>query len=308
MLPITLRQLQYLAAIADSGTISAAADQCQVSAVAVRQGLIDLERTLGHTLTLRQRAKGVTLTPEGKVALRHAHNILREVSQLPLSIDMETQRARRKLRVGVFSSLSTWMIPPLLKFLAAEHPDVQLEYVEGDIDLIKKCLNAGDIDVFIANHNQLREDVDKLQEFPIREVQPYILVSEHHRLAHYPGVRFSDLQQENFVLLSLNPAKQRMVEVLDTYDLSANVQWESRNVETVNGIVGSGLAIALQFSFGTDRTSLDGEKLVSVPVLDPMPSNTAVACIPADADISPLVRSAIDHLQLLYRQESGAPS
>lgn len=302
MLPITLRQFEYLVAVADSGTIAGAAEQCQVSAVAVGQGLAELDRILGTELTTRRRAKGVTLTPAGEVVAARARKILREIAQLPSHIDAETRRRSRKLRIGVFTSLSTWVIPPLMKFFATEHPDVELEYLEGDIVEMQKSLDAGNIDLFVANRNQLREITGELQMFPVREVKPYVLVAEHHRLSGYPGVRFSDLTGEDFVLLGLNPAYQRMMEILTNYGLGGNVRWQSRNVETVSGIVGSGLAIALQFSFGTNRTSLDGEKLISVPVLDPMPANVAVACIPAGMEMSPTVHAAVEHLRELYQR------
>lgn len=294
---VTLRQLEYLVAVADAGTIAGAADICMVSPVAVGQGLADLDRQLDAELTRRRRAKGVELTPVGEVVVERARVVLREVAQLPMVIDAETQRRSRHLRVGVFTSLSTWAVPTLLKYFAATAPDVVVDYVEGDIDHLRRGLDQGEVDMILANRNQLAEGGRGLQVFPVQVVRPYILVSEEHALAREEGVRFADVADEDFVLLAVNPAHKLMTEVLDSYGLGARVRWMSRNVETVNGIVGSGLAVALQFSFGHNRMSLDGEKLVSVPVIDPMPENVAVVCIPEGLRVPPLVQAAIEHLR-----------
>lgn len=297
MYAVTLRQLEYLVAVADAGTIADAAVQCLVSPVAVGQALADLDRALGTELTRRRRAKGVTLTPAGEAVVERARLVLREVAQLPLVIDAESESRARRLRIGVFASLSTWAVPSLLKHFAATAPEVQIDYVEGDIDLLRRSLDQGEVDMFLANRNQLPGGGAGLQVFPIRVVRPFVLVSEHHRLAGRDGVRFTDLAEEDFVLLALHPAHQLMTDVLTSYGLADNIRWKSRNVETVNGIVGSGLAVALQFSFGHRRTSLDGERLVSVPVLDPMPENIAVACIPEGMKVSVLVGEAIRYLR-----------
>lgn len=299
MLKATLRQLEYLVAVADTGTIADAAARSLVSPVAVGQALKDLDKSFGTELTKRQRAKGVTLTPAGEVVVERARKVLREVSQLPMIIDAEMERRARRLRFGVFASLSTWAVPALLKYFAAQDSEVQVDYLEGDLELLRQNLDEGEIDFFLANSHQLPDHDSTLQTFPVKEVRPYILVSEHHRLAGREGVRFSDCVGEDFVLLGLSPAYERMIEILEAHGIADQVRWHSRNVETVNGIVGGGLAIALHFSFGHRRMSLDGERLVSLPVLDTMPNNVAVVCVPQDMKVSQMVQEAIDHLRAL---------
>lgn len=297
MLSVTLRQLEYLVAVAEAGTIVGAAQQCRVSPVAVGQALADLDRHLGAELTRRRRAKGVELTSTGEAVVERARTVLREVAQLPLVIDAEAERQLSRLQIGVFTALSTWAVPSLLKHFAVAFPGVTVDYLEGDIDQLRRHLDQGKVDMILANRNQLAGNEEGLQVFPVREVRPYVLLEENHRLAGSSGVRFADVETEDFVLLAVNPAHKLMMEVLDRYGLRDNVRWMSRNVETVNGIVGSGLAVALHFTFGANRMSLDGDRLISVPVIDPMPTNECVVCIPAGLKVPPLVEEAIRHLR-----------
>ena len=76
----SLRQLSYLVAIADHGTMTAAAAVCHVSQAAVSVGIIDLERQLGVQLLARHRGHGVTLTEVGAEVVRDARRLSRAVS------------------------------------------------------------------------------------------------------------------------------------------------------------------------------------------------------------------------------------
>ena len=72
----TLRQLEYLSAVAEHGSIAAAALHAHASAGGVSQAISDLEQRLGVQLFIRQKAKAVTLTEAGTRVLRDARRLL----------------------------------------------------------------------------------------------------------------------------------------------------------------------------------------------------------------------------------------
>jgi DNA-binding transcriptional LysR family regulator len=65
----TLHHLEVLVAVAETGTVSAAAERLHLSASAVSSAITELENRLGAVLTVRRRAKGVRLTATGSAAL-----------------------------------------------------------------------------------------------------------------------------------------------------------------------------------------------------------------------------------------------
>src|SRR5699024_12729149 len=78
----TLRQLEYLVAVADAGSISAAAGALHVTPTAVASAITELERTLHTQLMVRRKAHGVVLTPTGTFLYNRATTLLRDADEL----------------------------------------------------------------------------------------------------------------------------------------------------------------------------------------------------------------------------------
>ncbi|WP_074025361.1 LysR family transcriptional regulator [Corynebacterium crudilactis] len=291
MFNISLRQLEYLVTVAETGTINAAADICMVSPVAVGHALGELDRALGTPLTNRVRAKGVSLTPAGETVAEQARKILQDVAQLPLLIDAQSTTIGRTVRIGAFASLSASTIPPLITHFRKSHPETEIHFIEGDYDVLTAALSAGEIDMFLAQRNQLRPGV---QALPIRRLKPYILMSTDHLLAAETDISFHQLHNEDFIRLGLSPARQHMTAILEEHGLKDRIRWTSDSIETVKELVGSGLGISLLYSYNQHFHTISGKKLSSVPIRDIGRENFTVVCIPDNIDPSPATLAVVD--------------
>ena len=90
----TLRQLEYLVAVAEQGTFGAAAESVHVSQPAMSSQIAELEQKLGVTLFERDR-RGARVTPEGEAIVTAARRVLDEAAQLvQLASD---RRCRREI-------------------------------------------------------------------------------------------------------------------------------------------------------------------------------------------------------------------
>ena len=78
---MVLRQLEYLVALAREKHFGRAADACHVSQPTLSAAIRLLEDDLGAPIVERGH-RYVGLTPQGQVALEHAHRILAEVENL----------------------------------------------------------------------------------------------------------------------------------------------------------------------------------------------------------------------------------
>jgi DNA-binding transcriptional LysR family regulator len=94
---ITLERLRAFCAVADSGSLSAAARQLFTSKAAVSLHIKELERQCGRPLLVRERHR-ITLTKEGEIFYDRAHRILQEVSSLERLCARFT--THRRLRIG----------------------------------------------------------------------------------------------------------------------------------------------------------------------------------------------------------------
>ena len=99
----TLRQLEYFVAVAEAGTVTAAAEQVHLSQSAMSTALADLERVLGVQLLVRHHARGVTLTPSGEELLISARLLLRQADDLDMSAHSLGEGLEGRVRLGCFA-------------------------------------------------------------------------------------------------------------------------------------------------------------------------------------------------------------
>ena len=72
----TLRQLEYLVAVAEYGSVSGAAHALHVSQSTLSSGISEMERSLNLQLLVRHHAKGVSLTQAGERLISKARSML----------------------------------------------------------------------------------------------------------------------------------------------------------------------------------------------------------------------------------------
>lgn len=148
---LDLRRLRYFAAIAEHGSLSAAARALNVAQPALSHHVARLERLFGAPLLVRH-SNGVSLTEAGRALGRHAVDIgtrvrLAEAEVLALTVP---QVALTKLRLAVISSIAADLTPVLLTSLPRELPDVVLRITESGTLDSRDLLASGKADIAIS--------------------------------------------------------------------------------------------------------------------------------------------------------------
>ena len=96
---MVLRQLEYLAALAREKHFGRAAEACHVSQPTLSAAIRLLEDDLGAPIVERGH-RYVGLTPQGQIALEHAHRILAEVENLRHELEEIDKGLTGRLRIG----------------------------------------------------------------------------------------------------------------------------------------------------------------------------------------------------------------
>src|SRR3989304_976471 len=126
---ITLRQLQYFAALVQHRHFGRAAEACAVTQPALSMQIRDLERTLGVELVERRRGEAM-LTDTGAEVARRAERILSATRDI---VDMARHRERLlggRLQIGVIPTLAPYVLPNILPLLHRRHPELRVELRE----------------------------------------------------------------------------------------------------------------------------------------------------------------------------------
>ena len=125
--PVDLKALRALVAVADYGSFRSAARAIGYTQSAVSHQVGLLERSLNAKLFTRPGGRGaVALTPAGEVAYRRARRILGEVDSLGADVALLQSGERPTLRVGVFQTVTTELLPGALRILRESRPDVEV--------------------------------------------------------------------------------------------------------------------------------------------------------------------------------------
>lgn len=144
----TLRQLEYIVTIADTGRIGLAADVLNVSQPSLSAQLAEVETDLGVVLFIRGRS-GAKVTPDGEDIIRRARLILREHEDLRASAK-ENGIFQGRLRLGVLPSIGPYLLPEVVRKLHREYPNFRLVVREESTRELDEGLRNGRLDMIIS--------------------------------------------------------------------------------------------------------------------------------------------------------------
>ncbi|MDT7630650.1 MAG: hypothetical protein QOI50_2580 [Pseudonocardiales bacterium] len=185
----SLRALECLVAVADSGSITQAARLLHSSQPAVSHQLAVLERET-RTILVRREPRGVTLTPAGRAAIGDARRAVEAAAAAVRSARAAGEAVGGVLRLACAQSLSVPLLAPVIRRWHRRYPQVAITLREASvIDEFLGFIDSGEVDVAVV-------------PAPVPNRYPTIAVADEeivltaptgHRLARQPTVRLLDL-------------------------------------------------------------------------------------------------------------------
>lgn len=148
MLPFTLRQLEYVVAVAEHRHFRRAAEACGVSQPALSQGVRDLESVLGTPLFERVRPR-ILLTPAGERFVAGALVLLDQARGLAAASAPAEGPLAGTVRLGVIPTLAPYVLPPLLQSLGDAFPEARFELTEATSEEVLHGLAQARLDTVV---------------------------------------------------------------------------------------------------------------------------------------------------------------
>lgn len=146
---ITLRQLHYLAVLAETRHFGQAAERCHVTQPALSMQIAQLETHLDLVLVERDR-RAAHLTPDGEAVLRRARAALAQVGDIEAYARQRQGTLVGRLRLGIIPSVAPFLLPALLPALQASHPRLELAIRETITEALLDQLAHRAIDVALV--------------------------------------------------------------------------------------------------------------------------------------------------------------
>ncbi|WP_436643356.1 LysR substrate-binding domain-containing protein [Microbaculum sp. FT89] len=265
----TLRQLQYFIAVAGQGTVSGAAHTLSISQSAVTEAIKELERDLGVEL-FERHPRGLSITHKGHQFLRHATKILADVSDARRTFSEEQSAATGRLQLGVTSLVAGYVLSDLLARYRRAFPAVEVSAIEDNGEYLEHLLIGGELDVAVMVISNLRDRMALQAE--ILEVSPYRLwLPLGHRLASADIINVSDIAAEPLIMLTVDEIEENTGKLLSALGARPHVAFRTRSVEAVRSLVATGAGIALLPDLVYRPWSLEGDRIESRDISDPLP-------------------------------------
>ncbi|WP_116138819.1 LysR substrate-binding domain-containing protein [Trinickia diaoshuihuensis] len=185
---ITLDELQAFVSVVDSGSITAAAQQLDLTVSATSRTLGRLEEKLKTTL-LRRTTRRLELTEEGRAFLSDARAIIASVEGAEEQMAARRERPSGRLRVDAATPFMLHVIVPLVQGYRARYPQVELE-LNSNEDIIDLLERRTDVAIRIG---PLRDST--LHRKAVGRSRMRILASPPYLDAHGHPKRVSDLSR-----------------------------------------------------------------------------------------------------------------
>ncbi|UOR01895.1 LysR family transcriptional regulator [Leucobacter allii] len=291
----TLKQLEYFVAAAETGTIRAAAERCHVSPVGLGVALTELERALGTQLLHRRRAKGVVLTPEGRVVLPIARAIIVQATELQLKLNAHSDAVTGTLHVGCLTGIASMLMPDVCDTFAKQHPALSIDFREGTQDALYAALEGGDLEAAFLYERDLPETLDYVR---VIEMKPYVIVAADHRLAHRTSVDLRELADEPLIRLSIPPMSDPS-SWSDHMDAAPREAYTVSSVELMRTLVGRGLGYAVLGQRSPMTVTAEGLPIRELEITDHIPTVRVVLAFARGMRLPPRARALAEFARAL---------
>ncbi|MGW6129174.1 LysR family transcriptional regulator [Cellulomonas sp. NPDC055163] len=146
---LDVQALRLMRAIADHGSLTAAAAAIGSSQPAVSQHVRRLERRLGTAL-LERAGRGVRLTEAGRVLAHHGATVTAAVGAAAAEVQSLTTLRSGRVRLVAFPSATATIVPRALADLRERHPGLVVTLDEAEPPQALEALRTAACDVALA--------------------------------------------------------------------------------------------------------------------------------------------------------------
>lgn len=246
---LDLHTIRIVRAIAEAGSITAAAAQLGYSQPALSQHLQRAESRLGAPLVLRV-GRGVRLSEPGKVVARHSGPVLAALAAAEAELSRLVDQLSGTIRLAAFPSASSTIVPTLIARLAAVHPGIQLAYTEAEPPEALDSLRSGSIDLaitftFPGDPDDPHLNSPGTQAIPLFDDPAAVILPSQHRLAAEPKVRLADLADEDWIA-GCPLCRRHLLAACSELAIAPRIAHATDNSVAVLSLVAAGVGVALQ--------------------------------------------------------------
>ncbi|MEU3275399.1 LysR substrate-binding domain-containing protein [Saccharomonospora sp. NPDC006951] len=238
-----LHQLRYVAAVADAGSFTRAAEVLYLAQPSLSVQIRKLEKELGVALFERLGRK-VTLTTAGEAFLEHARPALFHLERAREEAVAVRDLQRGRLAIGALPSVGATLLPKVLADYRAAYPDVELRLIEHNVSAeFERMVQVGELDLAVVRAPWERPGITG--RVLIREPMVAML-PPGHRLADRAELDLAELSGDDFVGMQQGSGLRSILETAcRRHGFTPKVTVETEQLSVLCGMVRNGVGVSV---------------------------------------------------------------
>ncbi|MFY9316213.1 MAG: LysR substrate-binding domain-containing protein [Burkholderiales bacterium] len=264
---MTLTELRYVVAVAETRHFGRAAERCFVSQPSLSASVKNLEEELGVTLFERGK-RGVFLTEAGEQIVAQARRALEEAERVKSVAQQGRDPLQGALRLGIIHTVAPYLLPQLVAALRRSAPAMPLDVEENTTANLDRMLKAGELDAVIL---ALPYGGPGIETVPLYEESFRVAAPAGHPLARKKAVAVEELDAGELLLLPVGHCfRDQVLDACREFSRPPEPGRQGNSLETLRSMVASGLGVTVLPA--TALTARHANPLVkTVPFSDPCP-------------------------------------
>ena len=164
---VEIPHLRYVVAAADHSSFRRAANALNITQPTLSKRIREVEDRLGVTLFERSTG-GAELTPIGEEFVVSARRVLAELEVMQIRAKAGKRDDAGRLEIGFYTSLSTGSLRDIVLTFVKQHPDVEVNLVQGARAALIPLLDRGAIDIVVVLGEHVHTDYAHMSLWPDR--------------------------------------------------------------------------------------------------------------------------------------------
>lgn len=247
---MNLNHLRIFHAVAETGSVTAAARRLRVSQPAVSKQLGELETALGVHLVDRL-PRGVRLTRAGRSLAEHAERLFAIEREAELEMEKWTEDSRRVLSVGASTTIGSYLAPSLFGEFRRLHPDVALSLEIENTSMVYEMVREDRVDLGLVEGLQSEED---LLCSPFAEDELVAVTAPGDPLLAKKELQLAQIAERPFLMRERGSGTREVLEAaLLARGVEVQIEMELGSIEALKNAVASRLGIAFLSSLALDH-------------------------------------------------------
>jgi DNA-binding transcriptional LysR family regulator len=296
---VKLNQLRAVVAIAEHGSLRAAARSLDTAQPTLTRSLSELERELGAPL-FERRSRGMVETALGRAFVRRALGILNDVRRAREEFDQLRGSTGGTVTIGLSIAAHFSLLPKALEPFRRQFPNVSLHVIEGFYPTLEHGLQDGSVDFSIGPDPGQRLPTILHKETLLKNRRAVICRSKHP-LLHARSLR--NLVDAEWISTSITPrAENEIGDLFRHYGLpEPKLALRSQSALTLLTCLANSDLLAMAPTQWLE-SALANRVLTTINVKEELAAPPLIAVIRSDVPLVP----AADFLLTLFKRTAGA--